>query len=213
MIRLKKRFMPVVASGVLAIIAAVAAVMFTARSARAVDYYFLDCLSGTCGSPGNPGCYWDVEPVGGGLIFLQLVESVATGELVSINYSCSGLDCGYGGPTLVCAGTGAGAPAEKPGPSPFMQPANTTSGEYGIPGPNGAMACGVGLVGPNWGHRVFKLEDYPNCASYLPDVTVLCLSGDGVWSAANVSDVVVSEANGTVAFQVKQHGSCGIFPN
>jgi hypothetical protein len=98
---------------------------------------------------------------------------------------------------------------------PFVQPRAGDDPAMFIHNAQGKLPCGVFDV-LQWGHRVALLMDYPACTP--PDLTVLCLNENGEWTADNVSEVTVHGATadeppeaGTVAFQVTQHGTCGIF--
>ena len=79
-----------------------------------------------------------------------------------------------------------------------------------VEGPNGNLPCGLAEV--NWGYRVFNVsEEFPACADEMPDITVYCLNADAEWVDDSVSDVHVSTQTGTVAFEVRQEGICGLF--
>lgn len=124
-------------------------------------------------------------------------------------YSCGPGGCGttY---KIKCPDYEGGAPI-----GPFVQPRAGDDPAMFIRNAQGMLPCGVFDV-LKWGHRVALLMDYPACEP--PDLTVLCLNEAGEWTADNVSDVTVHAATadeppeaGTVAFQVSQHGTCGIF--
>jgi hypothetical protein len=98
---------------------------------------------------------------------------------------------------------------------PFVQPRAGDDPAMFIRNAQGKLPCGVFDV-LKWGHRVALLMDYPACTP--PNLTVMCLNENGEWTADNVSEVTVHAATateppeaGTVAFQVAQHGTCGIF--
>jgi len=105
-------------------------------------------------------------------------------------------------------------PLPPPGPSPFVDlfscdPAETP--ELTVPNADGQLPCGAGLV-DEWGNNVFDLTELTCCAGITEDATVYCLDAEGHWTNEFVSEVTVSLANGTVAFQATQHGMCAIFP-
>lgn len=112
---------------------------------------------------------------------------------------------------LAACGGGGGNPTPTVEPDPFVNPLPTDRAEMAIAGPNGNLPCGLAEVG--WGYRVFNVGDeFPACATYLPDLTVYCLTGDAQWSAENVADVDVSMLTETVTFEVRQDGLCALFP-
>lgn len=75
------------------------------------------------------------------------------------------------------------------------------SDDYGAP-------CGVFDVN-GWGRKYVGLGDFPACTP--PDLTVMCLNGEGEWIADNVSSIVVREDGAELDFTSSQHGLCGIF--
>jgi hypothetical protein len=96
----------------------------------------------------------------------------------------------------------------KPDPSPYVFPLSEHPA-MNQAGPGGAVPCGMFDVG-GWGHRVADLKQFPACTP--PDLTVYCLDEDGNWTQDDISGIVASAENNTVAFQSGQHGVCGIFP-
>jgi hypothetical protein len=101
-----------------------------------------------------------------------------------------------------------GSSDDESGPSPYVFPLSDHPA-MNQPGPNGAVPCGMFDVG-GWGHRVADLKQFPACTP--PDLTVYCLDEDGNWTQGDLSGIVASVENNTVAFQSGQHGVCGIFP-
>jgi hypothetical protein len=106
-----------------------------------------------------------------------------------------------------CGGGGATATEET---DVFLQPLPTGRPEMLIAGPGGAMPCGIAEAG--WGYHTFRVGDFSGCGQLFPSVTVYCLTGEGQWSPANVSDIDISTDTETVAFEVQQDGICGLFP-
>ncbi len=93
----------------------------------------------------------------------------------------------------------------------FIAPLPADRAEMAIPAPNGSMPCGLGEVG--WGYRVFRVEEFPACMPFFPNVEVFCLTADAQWSAVNVSNVDISTETNTVAFDVRQDGVCALIPS
>ena len=75
-----------------------------------------------------------------------------------------------------------------------------------VPDANGATACGVFDVN-GWGAKYVGMGDFPGCTA---PVTVMCLNGDGEWTADTVSDVVM-HGDWEVDFISSQDGTCGLF--
>ena len=75
-----------------------------------------------------------------------------------------------------------------------------------IPNAAGATACGVFDVN-GWGAKYVGMGDFPGCTA---PVTVMCLNGDGEWTADTVSDVVM-HGDWEVDFISSQDGTCGLF--
>ena len=74
---------------------------------------------------------------------------------------------------------------------------------------DGRTACGVFDVN-GWGRKYIGTADFPNCDPFATQI--LCLNGEGVWTADNVHDVVVNEYGVEVDFTSTQDGICGFFP-
>ena len=75
-----------------------------------------------------------------------------------------------------------------------------------IPNAAGATPCGVFDVN-GWGAKYVGMGDFPGCTA---PVTVMCLNGDGEWTADTVSDVVM-HGDWEVDFISSQDGTCGLF--
>ena len=75
-----------------------------------------------------------------------------------------------------------------------------------VPNAAGATACGVFDVN-GWGAKYVGMGDFPGCTA---PVTVMCLNGDGEWTADTVSDVVM-HGDWEVDFISSQDGTCGLF--
>jgi hypothetical protein len=67
--------------------------------------------------------------------------------------------------------------------------------------------CGVFDVN-GWGAKYVGLGDFPGCTA---PVTVMCLNGEGEWTADNVSGVVM-KGDWEVDFISHQDGICALFP-
>jgi hypothetical protein len=192
--RIKKKHLRIVlaAGSVLAVL--VVALVFVNTSASANGGCTTKCsppglywhCTTKCPLPGWPNCY-SVHTFGFGL----------SGPYDKTKVSCPDYE-------------GGAAPI-----GPFVQPRAGDDPAMFIRNAQGKLPCGVFDV-LQWGHSVALLMDYPACTP--PDLTVLCLNENGEWIADNVSGVTVHAATiteppeaGTVAFQVAQHGTCGIF--
>ena len=75
-----------------------------------------------------------------------------------------------------------------------------------VPNASGAAACGVFNVN-GWGAKYVGLADFPGCTA---PVAVMCFNGDGVWTADNVTNVVM-HGDWEVDFTSSQDGICGLF--
>ena len=76
-----------------------------------------------------------------------------------------------------------------------------------IPNASGVLPCGVFDVN-GWGTKFIGMADFPACT---PPVEVLCLNGEGQWTADNVSNVVI-RGDYEVDFDSSQDGTCAFFP-
>ncbi|MBN1428729.1 MAG: hypothetical protein JXB07_10110 [Anaerolineae bacterium] len=80
--------------------------------------------------------------------------------------------------------------------------------EMSVALPDGTLPCGLGQV--EWGHQVFRAEDYPACQSAFPSVTVYCLDAQAQWTP---DDIEITETTmGTIILEAQREGICGIFP-
>ena len=78
--------------------------------------------------------------------------------------------------------------------APYMQGDNAPCGVFNVNG---------------WGAKYVGLGDFPGCTA---PVTVMCLNGDGAWTADTVSGVVM-HGDWEVDFISHQDGICGLFPS
>lgn len=93
--------------------------------------------------------------------------------------------------------------------NPYVIPLPQDSGEMTVTLPGGIVPCGAGTV-ETWGHRIFRLSEYPDCEAYSPNLTVYCMDGEGNWTDDSVSDVAVGADE--VSFEAMQTGVCALFP-
>ena len=75
-----------------------------------------------------------------------------------------------------------------------------------IPNAAGATPCGVFDVN-GWGAKYVGMGDFPGCTA---PVTVMCLTGEGAWTADTVSGVVM-HGDWEVDFTSSQDGTCALF--
>lgn len=75
-----------------------------------------------------------------------------------------------------------------------------------VPNADGDVPCGAFDVN-GWGGKFIGLADFPDCTA---PVTVMCFTGDGEWTADNVTNVV-NRGDYEVDFTSSQDGICGFF--
>ena len=97
-------------------------------------------------------------------------------------------------------------------PAPYtginLLPDSVTAPYFSVAAADGATPCGVFDVN-GWGRKYVGMADFPACTA---PVTVMCLNGDGEWTADNVSDIVL-QGDYEVDFTSSQHGICALFPS
>ncbi|GAB4479738.1 MAG: hypothetical protein Kow00124_25730 [Anaerolineae bacterium] len=75
---------------------------------------------------------------------------------------------------------------------------------------NGMTACGIFEV-KMWGVKTIDPAAFAACADYTPEeLMVACFTKDGAWTTANVASTWAKEA--LLYADIRQHGTCGIFP-
>lgn len=76
---------------------------------------------------------------------------------------------------------------------------------------DGSLPCGIFDV-RGMGSKEVSLSQFPACFTEHGTPSILCLSAEGQWSAANVRDMIFDRENALLSFTSGQHGHCAIFP-
>lgn len=93
-------------------------------------------------------------------------------------------------------------------PDPYVEALAGDRAEMQIALPDGTLPCGLGQI--EWGHQIFKLEEYPSCQSFVPAVTVYCLNDQAQWTNDAIDITEVSM--GAITLEAQREGICGVFP-
>lgn len=105
-----------------------------------------------------------------------------------------------------CSGAGNDAGQQKA--DIYVEALPNDSAEMSVPLPDGTLPCGLGQV--EWGHQVFRSEDYPSCQSAFPMVSVYCLDDQAQWTSEAIE--ITDTSMGAITLEAQREGICGIFP-